>query len=124
MTLIEVVAGLALLGSVLAGVLVTKAAYTRQARAAERRSAAAAEADALLTAWWGDQKLKPRDDAGLTPKGFRWVRRIRPDPKAEALGMQVLHLELTDPSTSVPESPVVVVELVVPRKGAAHETAK
>ncbi len=124
MTLIEVVGGLALLGSVLAGVLVTKAAYMQQSRAAERRSAAVAEADAMLTEWWGDQKMMPRDGSGLTAKGFRWVTRVRPDPAAAAMGVQVLRLELSDPSSPAPQKSVVAVELVVPIKVVANDARK
>src|SRR5436190_9188313 len=64
MTLVEVVAGLALLGTLLAAVLVVRARYAHQSAAAERRLQAVAAADALLSAWHRDPPSLPRSGSG------------------------------------------------------------
>ena len=64
MTLIEVVGGLALLGTLLVAVLLAKAKYTRQAATADRKLQAVAAADELLTAWRQDPNALPRDGSG------------------------------------------------------------
>src|SRR4051794_8506660 len=64
MTLVEVVAALALLGTLLAAVLVVRVRYARQSAAAERRLQAVAAADALLSAWHRDPRSLPRFGSG------------------------------------------------------------
>jgi type II secretory pathway pseudopilin PulG len=64
MTLIEVVGGLALLGTLLVAVLLAKAKFTRQAATADRKLQAVAAADELLTVWRQDPNALPRDGSG------------------------------------------------------------
>src|SRR4051812_8008804 len=69
MTLIEVVGGLALLGTLLVGVLLAKAKFTRQAATADRKLQAVSAADELLVAWRQDPLALPRDGVGTVPGG-------------------------------------------------------
>src|SRR5947208_15221341 len=64
MTLVEVVAAPALLGTLLAAVLVVRVRYARQSAAADRRLRAVAAADALLAGWHRDPRSLPRSGAG------------------------------------------------------------
>src|SRR4051794_34521543 len=74
MTLIEVVGGLALLGTLLVAVLLAKAKFTRQAATADRKLQAVAAADELLTVWRQDSNALPRDGVGPVPgdRQFSW----------------------------------------------------
>jgi len=62
MTLVEVVASLALLGGLLGGAVVAKTRLTRQWQAAQQRASAVAALDAQLEAW-RQQATLPRDPA-------------------------------------------------------------
>src|SRR3954469_13058968 len=64
LTLVEVVAGLALLATLLVAVLGTKARVTRQWAHANRRLEAIAAADKLLAAWWATPATFPRKSSG------------------------------------------------------------
>lgn len=114
MTLIEVVAGLALMASVLTGILAVKGRCVHQARVTERRQQAIAAADAMLSAWWADHHAFPVGRAGRladSPIGWRLLRV--PNPRAESLGAQVVRLEMTDASEES-DRPCVSVEVLVP----------
>src|SRR5829696_1110368 len=80
MTLLEVVAGLALLASLLGALVIAKARYVRQAAAADRRVEAVAAADALLAGWHQNPRSLPRDFSGSgdAPGDRRLAWRLRP----------------------------------------------
>ena len=98
MTLLEVVAGLALLASLLAALVVAKARYARQAAAADRRLDAVAGADALLAVWHQDPRSLPREGSGAVPGDARLSWRTRPvaNGDVEDLGGRVVRLEIFD----------------------------
>ena len=82
MTLIEIVAGLALLTTLLVSILDIKAHLGRQMRQTERRRSAVAAADGLLAQWWQNPRTLPRSATGVTtaPSGetFAWRTAIVP----------------------------------------------
>ena len=96
MTLVEVLAGLALLASVLVGLLAAKAGYTRQSARAELRLRAAGAADELLAGWWQSSAGVPRLAAGEAPGGAGLLWRTRPvaNVAVEDLGAQNVRLEI------------------------------
>ena len=118
MTLIEVVAGLALLAAVLSLVFAARSHVARQQVRADRRLAAVAAADALLAAWWQDPSKFPRAGGGTVPgrPDLVWRTGIVPNPAAEALGSQAVRLEVTSagPPGVAGARPVVSVEVVLP----------
>lgn len=120
MTLIEVVAGLALLAAVLILVFAAKSHVARQQVRADRRLRAVAAADALLAAWWQDPATFPRAASGGVPgqPGLAWQTRIVPNPAAEALGGQAVRLDVfpggPGASTDDRAEPRVSVEVVLP----------
>jgi prepilin-type N-terminal cleavage/methylation domain-containing protein len=75
LTLIEVVAGLALLGGLLSGILMAYGRHVVQVRHAELRLQATAAADRLLALWFGgfERGLRRHGD-GRVPgdKRLRW----------------------------------------------------
>ena len=103
LTLVEVVAGLALLSTLLVAVLTTKARVTRQWADAQRRLDAAAAADRLLATWWQDVERFPRQSSGRvsddSPLTWR-TRTVRNGP-IDALGASVVRLEVTDDRDAV-----------------------
>jgi len=117
MTLVEVVAGTAILGTVLASVIIADARLTAQARKAAAMQEACEVADGLLEGWWSGQAPLPRNDEGTAAAGGRWRWRMRvvPNKQAEALGAEVVALEIFDASRGSNE-PAARVELMVARK--------
>ena len=98
MTLVEVVAGLALLGSLLVGLLLAKARYTRQSAIADRRLQAIAAADSILSTWHRDPKTLARSGSGTVSDdaSLLWRSYVLANPPAEDLGGQVVRLEIID----------------------------
>src|SRR4051812_50208316 len=74
LTLVEVVAGLARLSTLLVAVLTTKARVTRQWSHAQRKLQAVATADRLLAEWWPRRDEFPRQSSGRVAgdSGMRW----------------------------------------------------
>lgn len=98
LTLIEVVAGLALLATLLVAVLTTKARVTRQWATARQQLRATDAADALLSAWWLNPGQFPRDSHGLVPgePGMAWHTRVVPNETLNRLDTTVVRLEVLD----------------------------
>lgn len=96
MTLIEVVAGLALLATVLVLVFSARDHVARQQVRADRRLAAVAAADALLADWMRSAETFPRASTGGVPgrPELIWTTRVVPNPPAEALGGQAVRLDV------------------------------
>ena len=85
MTLIEVMAALAILGSLLVGILLAKNRLSQQSALASRRLDAVAAADGLLTSWRHSEEGIPREASGEVPgyNGFAWETKMREDRTAE-----------------------------------------
>jgi type II secretory pathway pseudopilin PulG len=98
LTLVEVVAGLALLSTLLVAVLTTKARVTRQSAHAQRRLEAVAAADRLLAGWWRDVRAFPRDSSGEVAgnAGLAWRTRPVRNDAVNALTASVVRLEVTE----------------------------
>jgi hypothetical protein len=134
LTLIEVVAGLALLSTLLVAVLTTKAKLTRQWSLAQQRLRAAEAADALLTAWWHDPATFPRHAAGAVPghPGLRWRTSVVPNEPVNRLQASVVRLEVFGGGVraSAAEEVLAAVEVVLndersdkPSEGGAGNAA-
>ena len=110
------VAGLALLSTLLVAVLTTRAKVTRQWAAAERRLRATEAADALLTAWWQDVKTFPRRASGAVPGDgrMRWRTEVVPNELADRLEATVVRLEVFgDPAGPGAADALAAVEVVL-----------
>ena len=104
MTLIEILAGLVILGTLLVSVAVARGRFLRQIAEADRRLAAIRAADALLATWMsGPAQNVPVNKQGLLDpaRNLTWQTRAIPDPNASRLGAIVVRLEVFDQSTSV-----------------------
>jgi prepilin-type N-terminal cleavage/methylation domain-containing protein len=67
LTLLEVLAALAILATLLAGLLLAKGKAMHQLGLAERRLKAVAAADALMEQWWEREALPKREASGDCP---------------------------------------------------------
>lgn len=121
LTLIEVLAALALLAILLAGVLSTKTDAERQWSRADQRLQAIAATDALLTQWMtpsdDDEESSglPIDESGPLPGSGNlvWQTQLVDHEQAAVLRCQVVRLSILDPLLEV--KPVVLtVDLLVP----------
>lgn len=117
MTLIEVVASLALLASLLVGLLLAKARYTRQSALADRRIEAVRAVDRLLAAWWAEPARFPRRGTGPIDGAadLSWRTSLVANPTLNELGAQVVRLEVIDdrPGAPPPEGVLATVEVVL-----------
>ena len=112
-TLVEVIAGLALLAGTVSAMLVVRGQCLRQARAIERRREAIASADRLLGMWWQDVSRFPRSARGPVPgrPDLAWQTIRQANPPVEALGGQVVRLEVSDVCD---QRPLASVDVVLP----------
>ncbi len=115
MTLIEVVAGLALLTAVLGGILTAKTRFARQWARADQRVRAVEAADRLLTQWWQDYARVPRSGGGIVPGNAALAWQTRPVASAdlEPVGGQIVRL--TVGRAGEPDSVLATVDVIVPR---------
>jgi prepilin-type N-terminal cleavage/methylation domain-containing protein len=117
MTLIEVVAGLALLATVLTLVFAARGHVARQQVRADRRLAAVAAADGLLADWWQRPAEFPRAGSGPVPghPNLAWHTEVVRNAAVEALGTEVVRLAVSGASPGGgPDQPVVTVEVALP----------
>jgi len=116
MTLIEVVGGLGLLATLLVAVLMAKARYTRQAAGADRRMAAVAAADALLSGWHQNAAALPRMGAGVIPGDaeLSWRTQVIANPAINEMAAEVIRLDILDNRRDAAANPVLTsVEFVI-----------
>lgn len=118
MTLIELVAGLALVGSLLVAVLVARGRAAAQWKRAERRAAAVRVADRLLCHWWRDVAALPAPATGDVEDapGFTWRTTVIPREAVERLGARVVRLEVSETTSPTDASPLCQVEIVLPEQ--------
>jgi prepilin-type N-terminal cleavage/methylation domain-containing protein len=116
LTLVEVVAGLALLSTLLVAVLTTKARVTRQWSHAQRKLQAVAAADRLLGEWWPRRDEFPRQASGRVAgdSGLRWRTEPVANPPLNALRTSVVRLDILDERATRPADEVLAsVEVVL-----------
>lgn len=105
LTLIEVVAAIAILGTILVGVVMAQSRLLRQLGRAERERRAVRAADDLIAGWWNGGGV-PTDATGAVPGGDRltWETRSQPNPAIEALGARVVRVRVLEAgSTTNPD---------------------
>ncbi len=118
MTLIEVVAALALLGAILTGVVLAKARLARQWYVAEYRLRAVEAVDDLVVGWMIADAGVPIDAHGELTDGLVWRTRVNPERQAEALGARVIRLEVRREVATQEEAlgatPLLTLDLLAP----------
>jgi uncharacterized membrane protein len=97
MTLVEVLAALVLLGSMLVVIVIGRNRLIGQYHAAQRRQAAVQAAERLLADWWKDPtRLLPRSAQGPVDGAdhLQWRTQVVPQAAADQLGGQVVRLQM------------------------------
>lgn len=112
-TLVEVVASLMLLGTLLVGILATHRRHAAQIRSAQARLAAIASADKLLADWreqgmWG--AAAPSGNCEGSELAWRWT--VKNAPELRRVGAAIGRLEIVD-KRSDDTLPLVGVEILV-----------
>src|SRR4051812_36514474 len=102
LTLVEVVAGLTLLSTLLVAVLTTKARVTRQWSHAQRKLQGVSAADRLLAEWWPRRDAFPRQSSGRVSgdNSLRWQTTPVVNQPLNALRTSVVRLEIFDESAT------------------------
>lgn len=119
MTLIEVLASLLLMGSILVALVGARGRLlTQHAEASDKRAAVHA-ADALLTAWWsGDPPSVPAAGRGdvATHAGWMWTT-TEVGGAPDGIALRVVRLTITDERDLTRAQPRVLarVDVLVPR---------
>ncbi len=115
-TLIEVLAGLVLLGTILASALVARGRFQRQWRDADDKLAAVRAVDELVGDWLrlppGASPV-PGEGTLPGPSSLTWRTSWRADAGAQRLGVRVARLEVLDARRRARE-PVLSVEFLLP----------
>ena len=116
LTLIEVVAGLALMATVLVGILEAGGRHVRQIKRAQRQLSAAAEADRLLTGMAGNFEQLPDNNTGTEcGDGLMWRTRLMENREArETMNIAIVRLEIFDPKQTKDQTPLVAIDVVKP----------
>ncbi len=96
LSLVEVVAAIVILGTILVGVVLAKARHTRQLALAQQQQTAVRAADELLSGWWVSREGVPTEGRGqlATQPGMVWETRLVENGEVQRLGARVVRLEV------------------------------
>jgi hypothetical protein len=96
MTLVEVMAGTALLGTLLAGIFVSSARLGEMGRRAREKEEACRAADDLLEGWWPKKENLPRNQAGEVPghPGYLWRTTKTKELKVGSASLDVVAVKV------------------------------
>lgn len=116
-TLVEAIAGSAILGSLLVAILLGAARLQAQAARAQRRIDACRVADRILEGWWAKRDEFPRRAEGSVAgrPGWTWRTQVVENESARALRGEVVALAVFGPDTREGE-PVAQVAVFLPEK--------
>lgn len=131
MTLIEVLAAVAVAGSLLAGITVAKARLTRQWTLAERKRHAVEVGDQLLSHWWHAADGIPREGSGrvrdlLDRRGassidaLRWRTDIVDNAAARDANVALVRLRIRHDDQPDASRPLVDIRVVLPAEGEVN----
>jgi hypothetical protein len=131
MTLIEVVAGLVILGTILASLAIARGRFARQWSVADRKLNAVRALDALVADWMNvPGSSVPLNRQGAVPDAAKliWRTRVLSDPAATKLCAAIVRVDIFDRADAEREmaTPIASVDLLVhvaPRRPATRPTA-
>ena len=124
-TLIEALAGLVILGTLLAGVTTARWRANQQYKDAERRLAATRALDALMAEWHASPTATvPLNTGGVLSQSPRllWRTTTRLEPSAKSLHALVAKVEVFD-AVSPSRVPLLSIELLVPEPRSTTQPA-
>ncbi|MEZ6192078.1 MAG: type II secretion system protein [Phycisphaerales bacterium] len=116
LTLIEVVAGLALMGTLLAAMLSAKGRFTRQQHHAQRVLVAVAALDDLLMESWHVLGTIEDTEYGEIEgqQGMTWRASVIEERAAEDWHCRIIRVEIIDATDNTDAEPLARVELLAP----------
>jgi prepilin-type N-terminal cleavage/methylation domain-containing protein len=115
-TLIEVLAGLVILSTILSSAVIARGRFARQWRDAEDQIAAARVAESLVSRWTAQPPGSapvPGEGAADQSDGLVWRSSWTNEPSAQRLGARVARLELFDVRRNSAGAPLVSVEFLL-----------
>jgi type II secretory pathway pseudopilin PulG len=122
-TLVEALAGLVILGTLLVAVLVANSRLHRQRGRTAQRLEAVRVADRLLDGWWQKRDEFPRRDEGAVAadrsgRSWSWRTSVVENEDADALGCEVVALEVfaVTETGRTPSDAACRVEVLLPQK--------
>lgn len=118
-TLIEVLASLALLGSLAVAMVLSRGRLVDQHRSSEQKLEAVQAADELLTQWWsGEVKQVPVDASGVLAHhpGWTWQTQLIPTRSQNSYDAQIVRLTILNGSELGQLVELTSVDLVMPRQ--------
>jgi type II secretory pathway pseudopilin PulG len=115
--LIEVLAGLAITGSVLVAILLAQARFAAQMGRAQAKQEAVVVAEQLLEGWWSDLEHFPIDARGAAGGPWEWETQAVAHPELATVGLKQVRIMIrprtsNHASPSVP--PLVSLDVIVP----------
>lgn len=115
-TLVEVIAGIALLGTLLAGLMLGFSAHVRQYRAAALRIQSIEKLDRQLELWYAAGGTLPVDSEGplSSEPPLTWRTSTVHSAPAGRLNSVIVRVEVRRPGRADSSPPVVTVELLHP----------
>lgn len=113
-TLIEIVAGTMLMGTLLTLLVLASAAHLRQIEASQTRIAALEQLDILLEGA-NQQAVFTAPSGGELPgvPGVFWTSQYRPDTTAQEMGARVVRVECRRGSEPADRPPICCVEMLI-----------
>ncbi len=118
MTLIEVLAGLVVLGTLLASMTIARGRMLRQWGEADRKLQSIRAVDALVTTWLSgpsrDVPVNSQGALGGVPNCL-WRTRAMRDPAADALGAVIVRVDVIE-SATMSAKPLVTVDFLLPAR--------
>ena len=117
LTLVEAIAGTAILGTLLVSVLLAGSRLTVQGHRAEKRVEACRIADELLSTWWPRINSIDHDSGGQVPghEGWLWRTQTVENENASKLSARIVALEVFAPGEAE-DAPAARVEILVAAK--------
>lgn len=118
LTLLEVVAGLTLLATLLVGTMLAYGSHIRQVRAAQQRLQATDIAERILVDWYeSEDGVPPRDEDVIAgTDGWRWRTTPLASNDSNPFRARVVRFEIYDPADGVEPVPLVSIDLLVPEE--------
>lgn len=113
---------MAILGTLLVGIVMARARFTRQSADTLRTERAVRATDELIAQWWAGDDGVPIGQSGEMSAGdgqasFEWQTREVPNTEIEKLGARVVRVEVRPQEIQqedLEEQPLVSVDLVLP----------
>ena len=124
-TLIEVVAGVLLLSTLLVSIILTHSRHALQVRKAQRRLAAIEATDNLLVRWFDSPHGVPLEREGTFHRrlGLAWRTTIIDRQQGQIFGADVARLEVFDLKDTEAVKPIVTIDILIESSSRSRDMA-